>query len=236
MNPVRIKVMSDDFLVFSLPCGVLQTEFLNKYDFEYAVIISPSVEADFHISTYSKGKRLIIDNYAAAISAAAFLVLKRGLPLSEISFETPSGIVNIFCTGDSMFKVLITECKELCTKSKEILGCEIEYTDVLLWDTVRVVKAKNIEAFDVSALPVFLLAGGKLPDSVVLSSKRDKKLSVIAYNKFNPAPLTTLHSFAAAAYLEKTPYKEKIFFEDNVSYCIKDYSTLTVATKPAVIG
>lgn len=235
MNPVRIKVMSDDFLVFSLPCGVLQTEFLSKYDFEYAVIISPSVEADFHISTYSKGENIILDNYAAAISAAAFLVLKRGLPLSEISFETPSGIVNIFCTGDSMFKVLITECKELCTKSTEILGCEIEYTDVLLWGTVRVVKAKNIEAFDVSALPGFLLAGGKLPDSVALSSKRDEKLSVIAYNKFNPAPLTTLHSFAAAAYLEKTPYKEKIFFDDNVSYCIKEYSTLTVATKPTVI-
>lgn len=235
MDPVKIRVMGDDFLIFSLVEKAERMEILNGFEFEYAVFLTPSIDADYYIEAYSKKKEILSDYYAAAISAAAFLVLKRGLPLSEISFETPSGIVNIFCTGDSMFKVLITECKELCTKSTEILGCEIEYTDVLLWGTVRVVKAKNIEAFDVSALPGFLLAGGKLPDSVALSSKRDEKLSVIAYNKFNPAPLTTLHSFAAAAYLEKTPYKEKIFFDDNVSYCIKEYSTLTVATKPTVI-
>ncbi len=235
MNPVRIKVMSDDFLVFSLPCGTLDIAFLNDYGFDYAVILSPSTEADFYIKTYSRRKDLIIDNYAAAISAAAFLVLKRGLPLSEISFETNSGFIDVFCTGNGLFGVKIQKCKQLFTKSAELLGCDIEYTDVLLSGAVRVVKTKNMETFDISSLSCFLFAGEKLPDSVALSSRREGKLSVILYNKFNPAPLTTLHSFAAAAYLEKTPYREKIFFEDNVSYFIKEYSTLTVVTEPTIV-
>ena len=235
MNPVRIKVMSDDFLVFSLPCGVLQTDFLNQYDFEYAVIISPSVEADFHIRAYSKGKRLITDNYAAAISAAAFLVLKRGLPLSEISFETPSGFTDVFCTDDGLFSLIIKKCKELCTKNIELLGCEIEYTDVLVKNTVRVIKTKSIDNFDISALSAFLFAGDKLPAAVTLSSRYKEKLYVTLYDEFNSEPPTRLQCFAAAVYLENAALKEKIFFEDNVSYCIKDYSTLTVAAKPAVI-
>lgn len=234
MNPVRIRVMSDEFLVFSLPCGVLQTEFLNKYDFEYAVIISPSAKADYHISTYSKEKKPLTDNYAAAISAAAFLVLKGGLPLYEISFEAPSEIVNVFCTGNGFFTVLIPNCKQLYTKTIELLGCGIEYTDVSVKRGVRVVKTKSIENFDKSMLSAFLLRGENLPDSVILSSRSDGKLSVIIYNKFNPDPLTKLHSFAAAAFTEKTSYMEKIFFEDNLSYCTRENSTVSVTTKPAV--
>ena len=235
MNPVRIKVMCDDFLVFSLPCGTLDIAFLNDYDFNYAMILSPSIESDFHIKAYSKRRDLIIDNYAAAISAAAFLVLKRGLPLSEIRFETNSGFVDVFCTGNGVFSVVVRKCKELCTNSTELLGCKIEYTDVSLCGTVRAVKTKDIESFDLSVLPGFLLAGEKLPDSVILTSRHDGKLSVSIYNEYNPSPLTALHSYAAAAFLEKASYKEKIFFSDNISYFIKEYSTITVATKPTII-
>ncbi len=235
MNPVRIKVMSDDFLVFSLPCGAINNDFLNNYEFDFAVILLPSIEADFYIEVYSKRKDLITDNYAAAISAAAFLVLKRGLPLSEIRFETSTDFVDVFYTDNGMFSVPIQKCKELCTKTTEFFGCETEYTDVSLCDTVRVVKSKDIKNFDLSALPGFLHAGGKLPESVILTAMRDNKLDVLIYNEYNPRPLTTLHSHAVAAFLQKPAYEEKIIFDDNISYFTKEYSTVTVVTKPAII-
>ena len=235
MNPVKIKVMSDDFLVFSIPCGTFNIAFLNDYEFDYAVVLSPSIEADFYINTYSKRKDLMMDNYAAAISAAAFLTLERGLPLSEFSFETPFQKIDVFYTGNGIFNISIQKCKELYTKTTEISGCEIDYTDISLCGTVRVVKTKDIERFDLSALPGFLLAGKRIPDSVILTSKYDEKLTVSIYDEYNPTPLTTLHSYAAAAFIEKVPYKEKVFFSDNMSYFTKEYSAVTVSTKPTII-
>lgn len=235
MNPINIKVLSDEFLVFSLSCGAFDIAALDDYKFDYAVILSPSIAADFYIKVYTKTKDLIKDNYAAAISAAAFLVLERGLPLTEISFETNSGIIDVFYTDLDVFSVSILKCKELCTKTTESLGCEMNYTDVTISGTVRALESKDSESFDLSVLSDFLHAGERFPDAVILTSMRDKKLSVYIYNEYNPAPLTTLHSYAVAAFLQKTAYREKIFFGDNISYFTKEYSTVTVATKPIIM-
>ena len=236
MSPVRINVMGDDFLVFSLPYGNFDIDFLSGYEFDYAVVLMPSIKADFYIKTYSKRKNLIDDNYAAAISAAAFLILLRGLPLSEIRFETDFGFIDIFYTGDCLFSVLIDKCKELFTKSKNLLGCEIEYTDVFVGKRVRVVKTKNIDAFDTSALSGFLLADEKMPDSVTLTSTRGGVISIKRSDGFNPSPITMLLSFVAASYIEKVDYKEKIYFSDGASYCTKNHSSVTVTAKPIILN
>ncbi len=235
MNPVKIRVMDDDFLVFSLAENAERMEKLNGFEFEYAVFLSPSMDADYYIEAYSKKKKTLSDHYAAAVSAAAFLVLKRGLPLSEISFETASGFIDVFCTGSGLFTVSIQKCKHLYTKTLDVMGCDIRYIDILAGNPCRVINTKNIENFDVSCLPRFVTADENFPAAVVLSSNNGGEVDIVAYTDFNFSAPPRLSLFAAAAYSEKYSYGSGINFSYKTSTCRIGYSSVTVTTRPALV-
>ena len=121
MIPYETSVLGDRFLFFSLQSD---EEIKKAVSFDKrCVILLPSLDADFKIVGYEKGGVPLCDCYSAAVCAAVHLVKKRGLPLPEISFQTPNGILQILCTGGGEFSVYVDKCKLLLSKSIEICGC-----------------------------------------------------------------------------------------------------------------
>ena len=197
MNPTKIDILGEDYFVLSL----METE-----DCDGAVLkgkrtvhLFPSLIADFGVRSYAKCGVPLSYDIASTVAAAAYLSLKRGLPLDEFDFETPSGIAKISCTGDGFFTTTISKCKVLFTERIEALGCAARYTDVFAGAVCRVVRAENIKAADVSALAPLISAGRYLPSAVLFFSLDGKDLSILPYTDFNPSPPTVLELYAAAA-------------------------------------
>ena len=183
MIPYEISVLGDRFLFFSLPSD---EEIKNVVSFDKrCVILLPSLDADFKIVGYEKGGAPLCDYYSAAICAAVHLVKKRGLPLSEISFQTPKGILQILCTGGGMFGVLVNKCKLLLSKDVEICGCEPDVCDVEVHGKFRVMRLCEVDGFEKKNLKRLASVALPLPCAVVLSSMENGKLRVRTYTDYN---------------------------------------------------
>lgn len=239
MNYTKIRVLGDEMHLFSL-----------KDDKEWqgntsrAVLLLPSLTADFKISTDKENS----DCYAAALSAAAFLIEKRGLPLSDILFETPHGNIQVFNTGKGEFSFTINKCKLLCANSAFVKGCDVEFFDVFVGSACRVIYTKDTELFSLDSLPSFVTVGERIPDAVVLLGEHKKysaKESPVqnegfsykaeAYTEHARASLSTPLIYAAAAYSEYIRKgKREISFSDE-SRCSINYSSVTLYVKPKII-
>ena len=198
MNPTRIDVLGEDYFVLSL--SGLATESDDAIlTGERAVHLHPSLTADFFVRSYSKRGRQCSNDPAAAVSAAAHLSLKRGLPLDEFLFETPRGFLKISCTGDGFFALTLQKCKVLFTDFVETLGCTVKYCDVSAGGVCRVVLAENIRAADTLALKELLTAGRHLPSAILFASLDGSELEILPYTDFNPSPPSLIELYAAAA-------------------------------------
>ena len=157
MNPSRISLGSESFLLFPSACRTETVdEIINRYIEENLVFILPSIEEDFKIAAF-KNKKPLIEYYSSAICAAHYLIEKMGLPLSEITFETPNGKIEIFNTGACKFTASIDRCKFLFAKEEEFQGCYIECVDVLLLRHIKAMISKDSESFSKDALKEILM-------------------------------------------------------------------------------
>ena len=151
MKPEKISVMDEAFFLYSLTGDEGYDEVRDG-----AVILLPSLSADFLVRTANKCGVLPTDYYAAAVSAAAFLIMRRGLPLSEIFFETPHGNLEICCTGRGFFTLTVPKCKLLSRGSQEIMGCEVPVAEVITGAKYKVIHTPHAKGFDTSKLPLFV--------------------------------------------------------------------------------
>ena len=238
MQPTKINVMGDDFLLFSLahgreaPCKAISC------GAKAAVLLMPGIEEDFSITAYSDGGKPMCEYYAAAICAAAFLKQKRGLPLSEFTFETPGGIVEVFSTGADKYTIAVQKCKQLYIKSIDLLGCDFEYSDIRVNEQLfRTVSATDIKLFDRRILPKLVAVGASMPCSIVLSSSSKGKLMTDYYTDFSSVKPTRLLINAAAAYKEYLSGHSAdadFLLEDGASACRVQYSTVTLTARPVL--
>lgn len=197
MNPTIIDILGEDYFLIS-HTGAEEYRDTQIKD-AVSVNLLPSLTADFCVRSYSKNGVLRRFDPIAAVSAAAYLSLKQGLPLDELVFETPSGLLTVFCTGDGVFTLTLQKCKVLFTETPEILGCAVSYTDVNVGRVCRVVRAENITSADPSALAPLLSVGRYLPDALLFSSINGGELKILPYADFNPSPPSRAELFAATA-------------------------------------
>ncbi len=199
MQPYRIKILDDDFLVFS-SAGV--DEKYARQENISTVIINPSVESDFEIKALDKHGRTSGDVLTPTVAATLFLTERRGLPLTEFSFKTAGGNVEVFDTGSHNLSVKLPKCKFLCTKTETVKGCDATYNDIDVGGTFRTISVENVGKFDRELLSLLILSGERLPSSVIASSFQNGVLSLRSLSDFSVTKPFSLTEYVAAAYNE----------------------------------
>jgi len=132
MTKSKITVCTEKYELFSVENRDEAFEILKKELSYKSIFLMPGDSSDFKLLAYDLNKEELSEYYTSALCAAAFLINKRGLPFSEVDFETPEGKIEIFYTDADKFSVKITKCKQLLSYSTEIFGCEIKYRDLLV--------------------------------------------------------------------------------------------------------
>lgn len=231
MKPYKITVMGEDFLLFSQEnsrglCDV-------QCDLSNVIGLLPSIAADFSLIGYTKRKKTLSDYRAAAISAAAFLIIERGLPLTELLFETPLGNIEVFYTDSGLFEIRTQKCKHIITNSVEVMGCNTVCTDICSDSLFRVIYTENIKNFDLNILSRLVSIGERTPSAVVLYSAKDSEIDFRSYTDYNPSPPSAVSLFAAVSYAEflRNHASE---FRFGTSFCRLAYGGATVSLKPEI--
>ena len=171
MKPYRIKILGDEFLVYSS----LQKDEINpKERKENTVIIGPSLSRDFEVRAYDKHGKMSCDVIAPVIAGVMFLSKKRGLPLTEFSFEAFGKNLDIFYTGNRIFIKEAQVCKLLYTKSTMLKGCDISYRDIEAGGVFRTIAVENIAGLDGELLSLLVLSGETQPADVDAAEEKDK--------------------------------------------------------------
>ena len=230
MNPTQINLLGDGYFLFSLKDADEEYERVRVRG-ENTVHLLPSLTADFAVRSYSKNGMKKSYDPAAAVAAAAFLIEKRGLPLDEIAFDTPCGILKISYTDNGMFAFTTDKCKVLFTESTEIFGTQIEYSDVLVGCVVRAVKTKCIKTADAKMLLPLLSVGRYMPSALIFCSVCGEKLEVLPYTDYNPIAPTLPQLYSAGAFLWSA-VAERCFSSvgDDICVCCSE-SLATVKVK-----
>lgn len=215
MKLCKTSVLGENFLLFSQqnfrgPCCAA-TESATTLG------ILPSIAADFSLIGYTECAKALSDYYAAAASAAAFLVKKRGLPLSEILFETPVGNVFVTTLNDGFFEILIPKCKYMITKTVDLMGCEVTYSDFQLDGRYRIIYTSDILSFDLDLLRLLTTCGDKVPFLSIVYSLAGNRIQMNSYTArdSSPSSLSLISAVTCAAF-----YKSGItefFYSDAVS-------------------
>ena len=235
--PYEISVLGDKFLFFSL-CSDAEISKAVSCGAR-CVILLPSLVADFRVVGYERQGNPLYDYYSAAVCAAVHLTRIRGLPLDEISFETPQGILEILCTGDGSFTVNIDKCKLLLSKNITICDCYTDVADIYVSAICRVMRLCDVARFDKKALRRLASAVLPLPCAVVLSSADKDVLRVRTYTDYNPAPPSSVLMYAAAAYNELVwsdfEFLGKVFSLGKRSYCKVSKSFVCMTVMPTFV-
>lgn len=182
MNPSKIRLCDESFVVFPSSIKTERNRIFREYKDEIAVFILPSLKEDFKIEAYKNSKPLI-EYYTSAVSAAFYLIDIMGLPLPEISFETPKGRVEIINTDPGVFSFKAEKCKLLFSKSEEVRGCSIEFFDFLFLKNFRVLLAKKTDLFSPDVLPDFSFLGESAASVVAIFSEEGGEN--LFYSPFN---------------------------------------------------
>ena len=124
------------------------------------VFLLPDSEADaFAFSARADISRA--SNAAIAYAAALFLIRVRGLPLSEISVRTPTGVYEIRCVGnDGKYGILMPKCKILYTKTALFADkTDLKVQVVSIGDAIcNVIKCTDADMMSRSVLRRILLS------------------------------------------------------------------------------
>ncbi len=199
MKPYRIKLLDDEFCVFSSAC--VKNE-VPKDEGANTVIINSSLACDFALEVCDKLGNPSSDVIAASISATLFLREKRGLPLTEFSYETRHGNVEVFYTGHTSFLVKPPKCKLSYTNKTTLLGCETLYNDIDVGICARAISVENLEKFDKETLKLLVFSEKMTPSVTLASSYLSGYLSYLCYSDFSRQRVSELSLCTLAAYNE----------------------------------
>lgn len=161
------------------------------------VFLLPDTEADaFAFSARADISRA--SNAAIAYAAALFIIRVRGLPLSEISVRTPTGVYEIRCVGnDGKYGILMPKCKILYTKTALFADkTDLKVQVVSIGDAIcNVVKCADADMMSRDVLRRLLLAdkgrgaaasiaasenGGIITASAEFLSRNDSSILLLA--------------------------------------------------------
>ena len=203
IDSAKIDLLGDVFEIFSLECDEKIPEEMKTNTEIIRVFLAPSLTADFSVKAYFGAKEEYCDYCAAALIAAAFLVIKRGLPLSDMVFETPRGNITIFHTGAGKFRAKVDKCKLLLSSKLEHSGCDIEYIDIFLGGIIRAIHTDDPDLFKTEKLRELVTTSSAFPSAVILSSSNGDKLKMSSYMDFSLAHISNFSLWCCAAYNEK---------------------------------
>jgi len=193
----RISALGEDIDVFpvaSMPDNYL--DYIDSRDSRVSLaFLLPSLCADIGVKSFFCTGELRANYAASALAAVGFLVCVRGLPLDEVTVETPSGIFEVmkdFATEE--FGVLLPKCKILCTKSL-VYASSIELDAVELvtkCGTVRIFVCPDADCFSAEALSALSLGadGENISATVALSMHGEyAKMKLNRVNSDKESPL-----------------------------------------------
>ncbi len=170
----KILSLGEEYDVFSLGYLPHNTEkYADKRAEVKILFILPSLAADIKIEISNFHAERLFSYIPASVSAAKFLLKVRGLPLSEITVETPLGIITVLSGNDGKCSVLmdrfyITENKEI-----SLIGESI---------STRMLKSPfgKIRALKVSSAPDFSLS---LLREAALSHEGEEIIGALAFDE-----------------------------------------------------
>ncbi|MBE6645460.1 MAG: hypothetical protein E7612_08830 [Ruminococcaceae bacterium] len=238
MTKSKITVCTEKYELFSVENRDEAFEILKKELSYKSIFLMPGDSSDFKLLAYDLNKEELSEYYTSALCAAAFLINKRGLPFSEVDFETPEGKIEIFYTDADKFSVKITKCKQLLSYSTEIFGCEIKYRDLLVKKKFRAIHTDDILLISDDILKSLVLVDDSLPCGVLASASQNGELAVRYYSDFISESVSPLLLYSAAAFNERiisggsalnfVAEKERIFI-------LAEPFSVTVAVQPEFI-
>lgn len=212
MQPYRIKILGDEFSVYS---SLDENDGINlKEQNTSTVIINPSLSRDFEVRAYDKHGKLSCDVIAPVIAGVTFLSKKRGLPLTEFSFEAFGKNLDVFYTGNRIFIREAQICKLLYTKSTMLKGCDISYRDIEAGGVFRTIAVENISGLDRELLSLLILSGENTPSVTLASSVFDGEISFSSLSDFSASGFFEITKYTVAAYNEylNSKGRKKRFF------------------------
>ena len=168
-DSTRFNLLGDAFELFSLNSEEEIAERVALGGEDLRVFLLPSLTVDFALRAYDKNREECQEYYAVALIAAAFLTRKRGLPLSELLFDTPCGNVEVFCTGEGFLKIKIDKCKHILSSHTGCAGCDMKYNDFLVTKRIRAIHTEDVSLFSKSRLSEFAMLGSPFPVAVISS-------------------------------------------------------------------
>ena len=124
----------------------------------------PSLKSDISVRAFRHDGKERYRYESSALAAATFLLLVRGLPLDEISVETPMGDFYVnFTENGGKCGIILRKCKILCTNKAILLGgVELLCTETLTINgTVRVFFCEDSGCFSKESLSALSLADEK---------------------------------------------------------------------------
>ncbi len=205
-DSTKIDLLGDVFELFSLGNEEEIDQKIKACREGAYVLLAPSLTADFKLRMYTKNEEKSREYYAAALIAAAFLIKKRGLPLSDILFETPCGNIEVFYTGRGALKIEVDKCKHLLSSQTVCAGCVAKYNDFFITKRIRAVHTDDISLFSKSNLPEFAICDLEFPVSVILSSNEEREVKMHPYSDFCGEFTSNLLLWCCAAFNERMLY------------------------------
>lgn len=199
MDFAKISTMGQDYALYSQKYGESSNIDFSKP----GALLYPSITADFAVSGIKNGTVTTADSYTSAICAAAYLLEKRGLPLSEISFETANGNIEIFNTGVGEYLLKLNKCKLLYTKSTCIEGTAVDFCDVLCSALCRVAFVPPDAVVRPELARVLTVSSDRMPSAVVFAAAPNEVgeiPKIRSYSAHSAAPPSRAAICAATAY------------------------------------
>ncbi len=115
----------------------------------------PSLKSDISIRAFSCCGRERAHYAAPALAAACFILVVRGLPLDELSVETPVGKFEVlYSKKEEKCGILLPECKLLCSNKAAICSATELFFSEVLTDSgiVRVFECDDCTRFSNESL------------------------------------------------------------------------------------
>ena len=182
----RITSLGREWDVFSLASLPKNPEKYADKDTPYAFLL-PSLVADIRVVCSDSSA-----TYSAALSAARFLRLVRGLPLSEMQVECCGRVYTVTVERDGKCYIAISKFTVSEEDTVTLFGCDIRVRSVKTpYGFVRVAKTLSVSDFSESVLR-----------ALTLSKSGENIIGAVCY-QFSEGYATALCHFSRAENLSK---------------------------------
>ena len=230
-----MNLLGEDFIL----CLVKKTEeipgILKGINGFNSVFLVSDGNEPLSVFAYTGKKEPALDFSAAAVCASAFLRSKSSMSSgAKMCFKTPRENFEVSRTNTGECILKINKCKHLLSKNATLLGCSLEYSDILVEEDFRAVHTDDLSFFDTGCLSA-LIVKRPLPSAIILTSSKDNILDVKIKGDFSKRLPSKLLSYAAASYneflLQNSPRVNFKHLDSDSCFCV-DTSSVTITAKP----